>query len=121
MFWKRHKKNTDSPIIHIVSVETPDMEAPEQIRRIIYGKLYDTSKSEKICQLQLSTEEIPDRKIGGAFYGKVTLYQTKNTQEFFICVDGQYLQLVDDDWVEDVLARKNVDKYIEIFGEVEEA
>lgn len=88
------------------------------IRKIIDGKLYDTSKAEKICTVLVPEAEIPECKfpfwtLGGQ---KVTIY--KGNAEFFITYSC-YLQPVDEEWVRSWIGKKDIDKYIELFGEPE--
>lgn len=88
------------------------------IRKIIDGKLYDTSKAEKICTVVVPEDEIPECKfpfwtLGGQ---KVTIY--KGNTEFFITYSC-YLQPVDEEWVRNWIGKKDIDKYIELFGEPE--
>lgn len=93
---------------------------PKPNRKIINGKLYDTSKARKICNLRLSHEDIPNYNLGICNLGgeDVTLYKGNN--EWFI----EYYTLIEpvsENWIKDILGRCNAGKYIELFGEVEEA
>ena len=88
------------------------------IRVIVDGKLYDTSKAEKVCTLQVTIHEIPDCKlcVGSIFGEKVTIY--KGNTEYFITYYS-YLQPVDEEWVKRLIGKQNIEKYIELFGEPE--
>lgn len=90
------------------------------IKRIIDGKLYDTSKANKIYKFRMYRENIPNCELPfeRLCSEDVTIY--KGNCEWFIeyqtCITP-----VSKEWVMDILARRNTDKYIELFGEVEEA
>ena len=88
------------------------------IRVIVDGKLYDTSKAEKVCTVQVTIHEIPDCKlcVGSIFGEKVTIY--KGNTEYFITYCS-YLQPVDEEWVKRWIGKQNIEKYIELFGEPE--
>lgn len=88
------------------------------IRKIIDGKLYDTSKAEKICSVVVPEREIPKCKLYFCTLGgqKVTIY--KGNTEFFI-VYLSCLQPVDEEWVRNWIGKQDIDKYIELFGEPE--
>lgn len=88
------------------------------IRVIVAGKLYDTSKAEKVCTVQVTIHEIPDCKlcVGSIFGEKVTIY--KGNTEYFITYCS-YLQPVDEEWVKRWIGKQNIEKYIELFGEPE--
>ena len=88
------------------------------IRKIIDGKLYDTSNAKNICSVVVPENEIPECKfpfwtLGGQ---KVTIY--KGNTEFFITYSC-YLQPVDEKWVRNWIGKQDIDKYIELFGEPE--
>lgn len=121
MFWKKENK----PCEHIqdksetIANETTEYN-PKPNRKIINGKLYDTSKAERIYALILGHEDIPNydlpiRSLGGQ---DVIIY--RGISEWFI----EYFRIIEpvkEDWVKYILGKYDADKYIELFGEVEEA
>ena len=88
------------------------------VRKIINGKMYDTSKAAHVCDLCLWREEMPDYDLPIYCLGgeSVSLYRGKS--KWFIELYGD-ITPVEDIWVKDTLGKHNVDKYIEIFGEPE--
>lgn len=76
------------------------------MKEIIDGKLYDTKKSEKICNLDFLGHSIWRTRKGTLFLVNNILMQISN---------------VNQDTVKDILAQEKPDKYIELFGDVEEA
>lgn len=88
------------------------------VRKIIDGKMYDTSKAAHICDLCLWHEEMPDYDLPIYCLGgeSVSLYRGKS--KWFIELYGD-ITPVEDIWVKDILGKHNVDKYIELFGEPE--
>lgn len=75
------------------------------MRRIIDGKIYDTGKAEVIY-----TDENSGR----------SWYVTKKGAYFIAYPNGEIRTKTEDE-VRDFLAIYDVDKYIELFGEMEEA
>lgn len=118
----RRKKNveaieSDKPTEKTKNPEPSDRQ--EYIgTKIIDGKMYDVSKADKICEMIVSPDEIPERKSG--FYNLlgegITLY--KGRTQYFI-THYCNVQPVDEEWVKKILGLYNPDKYIELFGEVE--
>lgn len=121
MFWKKKHKSCE----HIQDKsETTENETteynPKPNRKIIDGKLYDTSKAERMCDLVLSHDDIPNYDLPIINLGGQDVVIYKGVSEWFIeyfC----FIEPVKEDWVKYILGRCNVDKYIELFGEVEEA
>lgn len=93
-------------------------EISEPIRKIIDGKLFDTSKATHICDLCLWWEKIPDycQRMYHAFGEDVSLY--KGNTEYFLVAYGNILQ-VTEEWVKSILGQYKTEKYIELFGEPE--
>ncbi len=89
-------------------------------KRIINGKLYDTSKAKKICSLTLKRNQIASFDNPDVLLHEedVTIYKGKT--EWFIEYRN-FITTVSESWVMGILARYNAGKYIELFGEVEEA
>lgn len=120
--FNRKSKNIAEIDKELTGKESVSEEHTEQkefvIRVIVDGKLYDTSKAEKVCTVQVTIHEIPDCKlcIGSIFGEKVTIY--KGNTEYFITYYS-YLQPVDEEWVKRWLGKQNIEKYIELFGEPE--
>lgn len=121
MFWKK-KNKLCKRVRDKQEIKENEASAykPKTNRRIIGRKLYDTSKAKRICDIVLSCCDIPGYNspiinLGGEY---VVIY--KGVNEWFI----EYLcsiEPVTEDWVKSILGERNVDKYIELFGEVEEA
>lgn len=88
------------------------------IRKIIDGKLYDTSKAEKICSIVVPESEIPECKLYFCTLCGQEVIIYKGITEFFIVYYG-YLNMVSETWVRKWLGEQNIDKYIELFGEPE--
>lgn len=120
--FNRKSKNIAEIDKELTGKESVSEEHTEQkefvIRVIVDGKLYDTSKAEKVCTVQVTIHEIPDCKlcVGSIFGEKVTIY--KGNTEYFITYCS-YLQPVDEEWVKRWLGKQNIEKYIELFGEPE--
>lgn len=78
------------------------------MKQIIEGKLYDTDKMTEIY-----SAEFP----GPTFWkSKKGTYIRKG----FGSLDDNYLSVVTEDYFKAYLARTDIDKYIELYGEVEE-
>jgi hypothetical protein len=84
----------------------------EKMKKIINGKLYDSDKAQKICTVRSPS----------LFGFDVTcdLYRTNNNNWFITSSAGQLLKVSLDE-VKKKLASQNVEKYIELFGSVDEA
>ena len=100
------------------NAERNEDSSQKPVRKIIDGKMYDTSKSAHVCDLCLWHEEIPtyDFPIYSLCSESVSLY--RGNSKWFIELYGD-ITPVEDFWVKDILGKHNVDKYIEIFGEPE--
>ena len=97
------------------------------VRKIIDGKMYDTSKAAHICDLCLWHEEIPDYNLP-LYRLDLDMFSVNLACSFHALYRGNskwFIELygditpVEDIWVKDILGRHNVDKYIELFGEPE--
>lgn len=117
----------ESKDISELDKQLTDMEpAPEEhselkdceIRKIIGGKLYDTSKAEKICTVAVPEQEIPEYKFPFWTLGGQEVKIYKGNTEYFI-VYLSCLQPVDEEWVRNWIGKQDIDKYIELFGEPE--
>lgn len=91
------------------------------IKKIIDGKMYDTSRAKKICTIYVSREAIPEelqpaeiRLFVDAI--SVCLYQGNST---CFCTFSGEVFAVSEEWVKKWLGRCDADKYIELFGEPE--
>ena len=120
--FNRKSKNIAEIDKELTGKESISEEHTEQkefvIRVIVDGKLYDTSKAEKVCTVQATIHEIPDCKlcVGSMFGEKVTIY--RGNTEYFITYYS-YLRPVDEEWVKRWLGKQDIEKYIELFGEPE--
>lgn len=75
------------------------------MKKIVKGLMYDTDKSELV--------HIDKAR-------KRQLYNTQNGNYFMFYVSGDILP-VTEDFVKDYLGENDIEKYIELFGEVEDA
>lgn len=100
------------------NAERNEDSSQKPVRKIIDGKMYDTSKAAHVCDLCLWHEEIPAYDLPIYCLGgeSVSLYRGKS--KWFIELYGD-ITPVEDIWVKDTLGKHNVDKYIELFGEPE--
>ena len=89
--------------------------APEPIRQIINGKLYDTAKAECIAHCFMP-EWIADRMnlIGRELFAECDVYRTAKGN--FFAVYGFSIAAISEDEAKSILSEKP-DKYMEIFGE----
>ena len=97
------------------------------MKKIIDNKLYDTEKAEKIFNFRQK------RKTGNFgnynFYSwfNVEVYKTKKNNYFFYgyikdSLDKkEFLEVVSEENVKDVMKELDPDKYIKLFGDIEEA
>lgn len=76
------------------------------MKEIINGKLYDTDKSEKICYVEFTGHSIWRTSKGTLFLVNDILFRISNTNQ---------------DAIKGLLGKENPEKYIELFGEPEEA
>nr|DAL28425.1 MAG TPA_asm: hypothetical protein [Caudoviricetes sp.] len=86
------------------------------VRAVINHKLYDTSKAQKICDIIVPSEELSGIPLTNLFGKHVTVY--KGNVEYFI-VGYSTIVPVDEQWVREWLGKRNVEKYIELFGKPE--
>ena len=101
------KKDIEQPVEQV---------AAKPIRKIINGKLYDTSKATCICEYLVDTDTIPTVSIYPRRYTDISIY--KGNTEWFIVICGDIVVL-DEFYIKVILGRDNVEKYIELFGEPE--
>lgn len=76
------------------------------MKEIIDGKLYDTKKSEKICDINFTTHSIWRTQKGSLFLFNNMLMRISN---------------VNQDILKNLLGKENPEKYIELYGDIEEA
>lgn len=90
--------------------------AAKPIRKVINGKLYDTSKATCILECFVFADEIPN--FDACLHLSIPVKIYKGNTKWFVtsCLD---IIVVDENWVKDVIGRNNVEKYIELFGEPE--
>lgn len=101
------KKDIEQPVEQV---------AAKPIRKIINGKLYDTSKAKYICKCSVDTDTIPMIDIYPRCYTVVLIY--KGNTEWFIVIYRDIV-VVDEFYIKAILGKSNVEKYIELFGEPE--
>ena len=75
------------------------------MKKIINGKMYDTDTSEEIY-----LDEMNNRRI----------FQTKKGNYFLLYPNGKLVPKTEDE-IKEFLGNNDTNKYIELFGEVEEA
>ena len=80
-------------------------------RAIIDGVLYDTDKCEYVMDTYIAPDGYP-RELPGK------LYRGKN-RWFVVVMNNIYP--VTEFWVKNSIGRKSIEKYIELFGKVEDA
>ncbi len=76
------------------------------MKEIINGKLYDTEKSEKICNVKFTGHSIWRTQKGTLFLLNDICMQISNVHQ---------------ETIKDLLGKENPQKYIELYGEIEEA
>ena len=101
-------KEKEFKTIQLTKTEDNEEKKEEQkvYRAVIDDMLFDTSKAEKICDITIGfgiTEE---------------LYETDNLERF--TVSCGHIYRVTDEWLKEKL-KYNVDAYIKVFGEPDEA
>ncbi len=93
------------------------------MRYIIRDKIYDTKKAELLCTFskQWKTETI----FGTLYPSRVTnLYKTAKGAFFLTSNEGcytSYCEVIDETTAKELLKHNAYDKYIEMYGELEEA
>lgn len=122
MFFKKRNKQANGILEPIIDKFENELKQTDDklvsIRKIINGKLYDTSKATHICHLRLWWEKIPgyEPPICNMFGEDADLY--KGNTEYFLVVHCD-IKPVTEEWVKDILGQYNTEKYIELFGEPE--
>lgn len=87
------------------------------MKTIINGKMYDTDKAELI--FRYSINPIPGLTNMGKFY--IEIYRTRKQSYFKYDTWWNEIDLLSEDDVKNILVqRREFDKYVELFGEVEE-
>lgn len=76
------------------------------MKEIINGKLYDTEKSEKICDVNFTGHSIWRTRKGTLFLVNNILMRISN---------------VNQDAIKSFLGKEDPEKYMKLFGEIEEA
>ena len=77
------------------------------MKAIINGLLYDTEKAEYLGEYQ------------NKFHEANGVYRTKNNRIFIETATGEFI--IDEKEIKEIMGKYCPDKYIELFGEVEEA
>ena len=117
------RKNKQS-YIHYILLEEPVKDAKQiveyadnrTVRKVINGKLYDTSKAKPILDCNISPRAVPNFDIGTFLSIPVRIYKG-NTEWFFTYYSN--IVIVDENWAKDVIGNNDAEKYIELFGEPE--
>ena len=97
------------------------------MKKIIDNKLYDTEKAEKIFNFRQrrKTGDFGNFNIYSLF--DVEVYKTKKNNYFLhgyikdTLANKPFIEKVSEEEVKKIIKELNADKYIELFGEVEEA
>lgn len=88
------------------------------MRFIVNKKLYDTDKAELICT------GLKKWDINAVVYAwlSTSLYRTSKGTFFIVADDGKMhrMKIIDQNEAENFCLKNNYDKYIEVFGELEE-
>ena len=88
------------------------------MRFILNKKLYDTDKAELICT------GLKKWDINAVVYARLftSLYRTSKGTFFIVAEDGKtyHMRIVDQNEAEKFCISNSYDKYVEIFGELEE-
>lgn len=90
---------------------------------IVNNKIYDTDKSELLCNFRMRWEH---KTIWGSFYPTrdTKLYKTAKGAYFLLCkgdYDCEHIKVIGEDTAKRFLMNNNYEKYVEMFGELEEA
>lgn len=93
-----------------------EQEEIKPVKKIVLGKLYDTSKAEFLLSFRIDTTDIPGYSRGIIVNVPVDLYKGN---EIFFLVYFEDVYPVANYWVKDLLGRIDVDLYIKLFGEPE--
>lgn len=88
------------------------------MRFIVSKKLYDTDKAELICT------GLKKWDINAVVYARLStsLYRTSKGTFFIVAEDGKMcrMKIIDQNEAENFCLRNDYEKYVEIFGELEE-
>lgn len=90
---------------------------------IVNNKIYDTDKSELLCTFRIQWER---KTIWGSFYPMrdTKLYKTAKGAYFLVCkVDCEFkhIEVIGEETAKRYLMQYNYEKYVEMFGALEEA
>lgn len=93
------------------------------MRFIVNNKIYDTDKAELLCSFRKQWES--ETILGTLYpYRDTNLYKTVKGNYFLTCTADygtNYIKVIDEANAKNYLMRNNYDKYVEMFGELEEA
>ena len=90
---------------------------------IVNNKIYDTENAEKLCTFSKQWES---KTIVGTLYPyrDTTLYKTAKGAYFLTCCmdyGRHYIEVINENTAKKYLMHNDYSKYVELFGELEEA
>lgn len=97
------------------------------MKKIINNKLYDTEKGEKIFSFRQKRKTGNFGNLNIYSWFNVEVYKTKKNNYFFYgyikdSLDNkEYLEVVSEENIKEIMKELDPDKYIKLFGEIEEA
>lgn len=92
------------------------------MKKIINNKIYDTEKCDIIYTFR-KNYPIPCLFIEGYQFNNfidTQILRTKKGTYLEYCKEKNILNIVNEKWVKDLIKRLDADKYIELFGKLEE-
>lgn len=93
-------------------------------KAIINGKLYDTEKAEKIESYRRRVDEgpvLPGSEVHYIPFHTIVIYKTAKGNYFEHDENNNHITTTDEAGVKEIIRKLYPDRYIELFGEVEEA
>lgn len=94
------------------------------MKAIIEGRLYDTAAAKKILRFRRKVDKGPvfwDERLHWTPMHDFILYRTEKGAFFEHDTGDNVIQTLNEEVAKDIVRRLDVDKYMELFGKVEEA
>jgi len=88
------------------------------MKYVLNGKIYDTDKAEEMCVGRLSR---PYDFNSTYVVVPVVLYQTKKGNYFVVYCHDHHAEAISEECAKQILQESDYEKYVESFGELEEA
>ena len=97
-------------------------ERGEKMKKIIDGKLYDTEKAEVVFTFKRKYQDpcIWSKEIVFNTWERACYLKTQKGAFLYYCEDRKELELIDETEVKRVIQQVDPDRFIELYGEVEE-